>query len=272
MEEYKKISEAAEFIGLKIGDPPGIGIVLGSGLGEFADRLEEKIVIPYSTIPHFKTVSVKGHAGNLVKGKKNGVKIIALQGRYHFYEGFDIRDVVFPVRVLCRFGIQNLILTNAAGGINRDFSPGDLMVITDHINLMGVNPLLGKNDERLGPRFPDMSEVYNRRLESIIFDTGQEFSIPVREGVYAGLRGPSYETPAEIRMLERIGADAVGMSTVPESIAAKHMGVNVAGISCITNLAAGISKKPLDHKEVTETAEKVKEDFIRLLDSVITRI
>lgn len=269
MEEFDKISEASEFVKKKIGTVPKTGIVLGSGLGDFADGLEDSIVVPYTEIPHFKNVSVKGHKGNLVKGKKGGVEIIVLQGRYHFYEGFDIKDVVFPVRTLCMLGIENLILTNAAGGINRDFSPGDLMAITDHINLMGVNPLTGKNDERLGPRFPDMSEIYNKKIEEMIFDTAQDLGIVLREGVYAGLRGPSYETPAEIRMLATIGADAVGMSTVPESIVAMHTGVKIGGISCITNLAAGISSKPLDHKEVTETALKVKSDFIRLLEAVI---
>lgn len=272
MEEYDKISETVGFLKKRIGTIPQKGIVLGSGLGDFADKLADRITIPYRDIPNFKHVSVKGHAGNFVKGQKNGIDVLVLQGRYHFYEGFDIKDVVFPVRVLCSLGIKNLILTNAAGGINRGLSPGDLMVISDHINLMNINPLHGKNDERLGPRFPDMSEIYNKTLVELILKTGKDLGISVKKGVYAGLRGPSYETPAEIRMLATIGADAVGMSTVPESIVARHMGITTSGISCITNFAAGITDKPLDHKEVTETAERVKSEFIKLLESVISSI
>ncbi len=272
MNEYDKISIAAEFIESAAGDIPGIGIVLGSGLGKFAELLENRITIPYSEIPGFKKVSVKGHKGNLVKGSSKGVPVIVLQGRYHFYEGHDIKDVVFPVRVLCRMGVKQIILTNAAGGINREFKPGDLMIIEDHINLMGVNPLHGENDERLGPRFPDMSEVYNKRTAGIISEAGNQLGISLKGGVYAGLRGPSYETPAEIKMLASIGADSVGMSTVPESIAARHMGVLVNGISCITNYAAGITDSPLDHKEVTETAERVHSDFIRLIEKVISGV
>jgi purine-nucleoside phosphorylase len=272
MDEYQKIHKAVDFIRSRTAGSVETGIVLGSGLGDFADDLGKKTVIPYSEIPYFKKVSVKGHAGNLVTGDVSDRHIAVLQGRYHFYEGHDIRDVVFPVRVLCALGISNLILTNAAGGINSAFAPGDLMVITDHINLMGENPLTGENDERLGPRFPDMSRIYDREISEKIYASAMGMNIPVRRGVYAGLRGPSYETPAEIRMLKTVGADSVGMSTVPEGIAAKHMGVRIAGISCITNYAAGIKDEPLDHKEVTETADRVKAQFIALLTEVIGKL
>lgn len=269
---FEKIQEAKDYINGRTALIPETGIVLGSGLGEFAGSVENKTAIPYEKIPYFKNVGVKGHAGNLVLGEVGGKKVAVLQGRYHYYEGHDIGDVVFPVRVISLLGIKNLILTNAAGGIDKNFTPGDLMVLTDHINLMGTNPLSGKNDERLGPRFPDMSNIYNRKISNIIIEKGKMLDIDIRSGIYVGLKGPSYETPAEIKMLSIIGGDAVGMSTVPESIAARHMGVDVAGISCITNMAAGISKKPLDHKEVTETADKVKKDFIALLKRVIPEI
>ncbi|MEN8221768.1 MAG: purine-nucleoside phosphorylase [Acidobacteriota bacterium] len=269
MDIYDKIVEASEFIKRKIDVVPEAGVVLGSGLGDFADEVDKSVVIPYDDIPHFKKVKVKGHAGNLVAGMVSGKAVVVLQGRYHFYEGHDIRDIVFPVRVLCSLGIKDLIITNAAGGINGAFTPGDLMVITDHINLMGENPLTGDNDERLGPRFPDMSSIYDNTQSEKIISTARSLSISVKSGVYAGLMGPSYETPAEIRMLKAIGADSVGMSTVPEAIAAKHMGMNVMGVSCITNYAAGITDQPLDHKEVTETADRVKEDFINLLTRVV---
>ena len=269
MDIYGNMSEAVEFIKSKISVTPDTGIILGSGLGDFADEIDKSIVIPYEEIPNFMKVKVKGHAGNLVVGMVSGKPVAVLQGRYHFYEGHDIRDIVFPVRVLCSLGIQNLLITNAAGGINSAFAPGDLMVISDHINLMGENPLSGDNDERIGPRFPDMSTIYDKVLSEKIISTARSMKISIKSGVYAGLRGPSYETPAEIRMLKTIGADSVGMSTVPEGIAAKHMGMKVAGISCITNFAAGIIDQPLDHSEVTETADRVKEDFISLLTRVI---
>lgn len=270
MDIYGNMSEAVEFIKSKISVTPDTGIILGSGLGDFADEIDKSIVIPYEEIPNFMKVKVKGHAGNLVVGMVSGKPVAVLQGRYHFYEGHDIRDIVFPVRVLCSLGIQNLLITNAAGGINSAFAPGDLMVISDHINLMGENPLSGDNDERIGPRFPDMSTIYDKVLSEKIISTARSMKISIKSGVYAGLRGPSYETPAEIRMLKTIGADSVGMSTVPEGIAAKHMGMKVAGISCITNFAAGIIDQPLDHSEVTETADRVKEDFISLLTRVIS--
>jgi purine-nucleoside phosphorylase len=244
---------------------PKVGIVLGSGLGAFADRLESRVAIPYEDLPHFPKSSVVGHAGKLVLGEIGGEPVVAMQGRVHYYEGFSASQVVFPIRVLCALGIHTLVVTNAAGGINRELAPGDLMAITDHLNLSGFNPLVGPNDERFGPRFPDMSEPYGRALTRAIVDCGRKLGTPVREGVYAVLSGPSYETPAEIRMLRTLGADAVGMSTVPEVIAARHMGVQVAGVSCITNLAAGIGEQPLSHEEVSETASRVREVFCQLL-------
>jgi purine-nucleoside phosphorylase len=271
MKIYDKIEEAVRFIKQQGKLLPEVGVVLGSGLGEFAETVSEKTVIPYESIPHFKKVSVVGHAGRLVLGKIEGKVIAVMQGRYHFYEGHDIAEVVFPVRVLCKLGIKKLLLTNAAGGINPMLLPGDLMIIRDHINMMGVNPLKGENDDRLGPRFPDMSHVYDEALIDIIAGGMQSMGMGVKKGVYAALSGPSYETPAEIKMLSVLGADAVGMSTVPEAIAARHMGVSVAGISCVSNLAAGISKTPLSHQEVTETANRVKNRFISLLTAIIVK-
>jgi purine-nucleoside phosphorylase len=269
MQLYDRIRESVHFIESRCGLKPEVGVVLGSGLGEFADTLEDKTVIPYEEIPHFKRVSVVGHAGRLVIGKVGGKPVAVMQGRYHFYEGHDISDVVFPVRVLCGLGIGKLLLTNAAGGINSMLVAGDLMIIRDHINMMGVNPLRGENDARLGTRFPDMSHVYDERLIGIIAGRMAEMGLGVKKGVYLALTGPSYETPAEIRMLSVMGADAVGMSTVPEAVAARHMGVSVAGISCVSNLAAGISKTPLTHEEVTETGNRVKGHFIKLLTQSI---
>jgi purine-nucleoside phosphorylase len=272
MGQYENIMEAVALIKAKSQLAPQVGVVLGSGLGEFADRVTEPVAIAFGDVPHFKKASVAGHAGRLVLGKVDGVPVAVLQGRYHYYEGHDISDVVFPVRVLAKLGIAGLLLTNAAGGIGRGLRPGDLMVIRDHINLMGLNPLRGANDERLGPRFPDMSAVYDPEFQEIIVAAQAEIGRTAPRGVYLALSGPSYETPAEIRMLAALGADAVGMSTVPEAICARHMGVRVAGISCVTNLAAGISKQPLSHAEVTETADRVKNDFIRLLEIVIPKL
>ncbi len=271
MNIYNQIKEATDFIKSQCSLKPEVGIVLGSGLGEFAETLEEQTVIPYEKIPHFKKAGVKGHAGRLVLGKIQGRPAAVMQGRYHYYEGHDIREVVFPVRVLCSLGIGKLLLTNASGGINTMLEPGDLMIIRDHINMMGVNPLIGENDERLGPRFPDMSHVYDEELGNIIADCRQTMGMGVKRGVYLALTGPSYETPAEIKMLSVWGADAVGMSTVPEAVVARHMGVKVAGISCVCNLAAGISKTPLSHKEVTDTANRVKDHFIQLLNTAIPK-
>lgn len=272
MDHYERIMDAVNFIKENCPSVPLVGVVLGSGLGEFAAQVTEKSMFEYADIPHFKKVSVTGHVGRLVLGKIGSIPVAVLQGRYHYYEGHDISDVVFPVRVLGKLGVKSLLLTNAAGGINRELQPGDLMVIRDHINLMGINPLRGANDERLGPRFPDMSSIYDQKFQEVIAVAQKEIGLAAKNGVYLALSGPSYETPAEIRMLAALGADAVGMSTVPEAICARHMGLRVAGISCVTNLAAGISAQPLSHKEVTETAERVKNDFIRLLNLVIPRL
>ncbi|MFZ5470607.1 MAG: purine-nucleoside phosphorylase [Myxococcota bacterium] len=248
-----------------LGFTPEVGIILGSGLGAFADTFENKVVIPYGELPNFPTSSVAGHAGRLVLGTIGGARAVAMQGRVHYYEGYQPWQVAFPARVLCALGIQSLVVTNASGSINLRFQPGDLMAITDHLNLSGWNALVGKNDDRLGPRFPDMSTAYDPGLTARLFEAARELGIDLKRGVYAILSGPSYETPAEIRALRVLGADAVGMSTVPEVIAAAHMGVKVAGISCLTNLAAGIGDKPLTHEEVAQTADRVRDVFIRLL-------
>ena len=266
MPVYEQLQETLAAIHQRApGLKPRVGIILGSGLGGFADSFEDKVVIPYADLPHFPTSSVPGHAGRLVLGRVGGVDVVAMQGRVHFYEGFVPAQVAFPARVLCALGIGGLVVTNAAGGIHLDFAPGDLMAITDHINLAGWNALTGHNDDRLGPRFPDMSTAYSPKLRALLLDIASRQGVNLRQGVYAIVSGPSYETPAEIRMLRTLGADAVGMSTVPEVIAAAHMGVPVAGISCITNLAAGIGHQPLSHEEVAETANRVKDVFSRLL-------
>jgi purine-nucleoside phosphorylase len=254
------------------GSAPKVGIILGSGLGDFADALSDATVIPYSELPSFPLSGVPGHAGRLVLGKLNGESIVAMQGRVHFYEGYSPQDVAFPARVLCALGIKALVVTNAAGGINTGFQVGDLMAITDHLNLSGYNPLVGPNDTKLGPRFPDMSHAYDPALLTLLEKAAAETKVALRKGIYCCLSGPSYETPAEIRMLRTLGADAVGMSTVPEVIAAAHMGVKVAGISCITNLAAGLSKQPLSHDEVAETANRVRDVFTRLLERFLPEL
>ena len=247
------------------GFSPKLGIILGSGLGGFADTLARPVIIPYGELPDFPQSSVHGHAGRLVLGFLGEVPVVAMQGRVHFYEGYEPWQVGFPARVLCALGIKALTVTNAAGGINAGFTVGDLMAMADHLNLAGYNPLVGLNDDRLGPRFPDLSQAYDPGLRAVLHAAAKAEGVVLREGVYASLSGPSYETPAEIRMLRTLGADAVGMSTVPEVIVAAHMGVKVAGISCITNLAAGISKQKLSHAEVSETADRVKDVFTRLL-------
>lgn len=251
---------------------PKVGIILGSGLGAFADMLEEKVVIPYGELPDFPTSSVPGHAGRLVVGSMQGAPIVAMQGRVHMYEGYAPSQVAFPARVLCALGIRTLVVTNAAGGIRSDLMPGDLMAISDHVNLSGANPLTGPNDDRLGPRFPDMSAAYDPSLRHLLRTTAEKIKVPLKEGVYVWLSGPSYETPAEIRFLRTIGVDAVGMSTVPEVLVAAHMGVKVVGISCITNLAAGIGRKPLNHVEVSETAERVRGRFTSLLSTFLPAV
>ena len=246
--------------------------MLGSGLGAFADEFSHATRIPYAKIPYFPQSTAIGHAGQLVIGQVGQVAVAGMQGRVHLYEGYSVKEVSFPVRVFARMGVGAVILTNAAGGIKREFVQGSLVVIKDHINLQGVNPLSGQNEERFGERFPDMSVAYDRRFREMAVGEGNRLGIGVYEGVYAALSGPSYETPAEIRYLRTIGADLVGMSTVPEVIAARHSDMRVLGISCVTNAAAGILDKPLDHKEVLETAERVKGQFIGLLKAIIPRI
>jgi purine-nucleoside phosphorylase len=254
------------------GFQPSVALILGSGLGDFADSFTDKVVIPYGELPNFPASSVPGHAGRLVLGKREGQSVMAMQGRVHFYEGYAPWQVAFPARVLCSFKPRALVVTNAAGGINLDFKVGDLMAIVDHLNLSGWNPLVGPNDEKLGPRFPDMSHAYEPKLLTLLEACAKKESISLRRGVYAQLSGPSYETPAEIRMLRTLGADAVGMSTVPEVIVASHMGIPVAGVSCVTNLAAGIGTHPLSHAEVSETANQVKDVFMRLLTRFVVEV
>ena len=271
MTYYLDVKQAAEHIRGRISKVPDLAIVLGSGLGDFAGTLDDAVSISYSELPHWPVSKVVGHEGRLVVGSVGGRTIAALSGRCHVYEGHDLRTVTFAVRALGLLGVKTLILTNAAGGINTSFTQGALMVIDDHINLMGSNPLVGPNDDRFGVRFPDMSEVYSRRLRGIADEAAQTMGLTLPHGVYVGLLGPSYETPAEIRFLRTIGADAVGMSTVPEAIVASHMKIEVLGISCITNMAAGVLPQPLNHDEVMETARRVKGQFIGLLKEVIAR-
>lgn len=254
-----------------LGIKPEVGIILGSGLGEIADEIDG-IGIPFSEIPGFKASGVHGHAGKLVVGKLCSKPVVAMQGRLHYYEGNTIHEVVYPVRVMKLLGMEKLIVTNAAGGVNTSFTPGDLMIINDHLNLLGNNPLIGKNYDELGPRFLDMSYAYDKSFVNIAETTAKELNIRTQKGVYAALTGPTYETPSEVKMLRLLGADAVGMSTVPEVIVANHMGVKVLGISCITNMAAGILDQPLNHEEVIETANKVKKDFKSLVKAVLERI
>jgi purine-nucleoside phosphorylase len=270
--EFTGAEEAAKFIQGKTKLRPKIALVLGSGLGGFADEFAHSVKIPYAKIPHFPRSTAIGHAGQLVIGTVEGVDVVGMQGRVHLYEGYSVKDVAFPMRVFARMGVKAALLTNAAGGIKKDFTQGRLVVISDHINLQGVNPLSGPNDEQFGPRFPDMSRAYDKQFRELTLAEGRLLSINLGEGVYAALPGPSYETPAEIRYLRSIGADLVGMSTVPEVIAARHSGIRILGISCVTNAAAGVLDQPLDHKEVLETAERIKGQFIGLLRAVIPDI
>ena len=272
MEYYDTVKRAADAIRVRLAEVPRVAIVLGSGLGEFANQLQDAITLRYGDLPDWPASRVVGHEGRLVVGGVEGRLIAALSGRCHAYEGYDLRTVAFAVRAMGLLGVKTLILTNAAGGVNTGFSRGALMVIDDHINLIGGNPLVGANDERFGPRFPDMTDVYSTRLRTIADEAGRACAVTLSHGVYAGLLGPSYETPAEIRYLRAIGADAVGMSTVPEAIAARHMGIEVLGISCITNMAAGVLPQPLDHAEVLETARRVRGQFIMLLEGIVERL
>jgi purine-nucleoside phosphorylase len=268
--EYERAEAAAQFIFSRTELRPKIALVLGSGLGPFADEFATSTKIPYAEIPHFPQSTATGHAGQLVVGSVDGIALVGMQGRVHLYEGYSVKEVVFPIRVFARMGVKAVILTNAAGGIK--FTQGRLVVISDHINLQGVNPLTGFNDERFGQRFPDMSSAYDKRFREMAVGQGNRLGIGIDEGVYAALAGPSYETPAEMRYLRTIGADLVGMSTVPEVIAARHSDMRVLGISCVTNAAAGILDQPLNHREVLETAARVKGDFVALLKAVLPRI
>lgn len=269
---YEQVHEAAAFVRERIGEIPVAAIVLGSGLGSFADSLEDAVVVPYETIPHWPPVGVVGHAGRLVAGTARGRRVLALSGRVHLYEGYDPGIVTFAVRVVGAIGVKVLVLTNAAGGINTRFTAGALMVIDDHINLQGTNPLAGPNDPRVGRRFPDMSEVYSLRLRRLAVEAARAAGVPLEHGIYIGDLGPSYETPAEIRAFRTLGGDAVGMSTVLEAIVARHIGIEVLGLSCISNMAAGILPQPLTEEEVLETTGRVRASFIALLEGIVERL
>jgi purine-nucleoside phosphorylase len=271
-QEFVWAEAAAKFILKQTKLRPKIALVLGSGLGAFADEFAGAAKIPYAKIPHFPRSTAIGHAGQLVIGKVADTHVVGMQGRVHLYEGYSVKEVSFPVRVFARMGVKAIVLTNAAGGIKKDFTQGRLVVISDHINLQGVNPLCGPNDENWGQRFPDMTTAYDKEFRALTLAEGRRLGIDLGEGVYAALAGPSYETPAEIRYLRSIGADLVGMSTVPEVIVARHSGIRVLGISCVTNAAAGVLDQPLAHKEVLETAERVKHQFMGLLRAVIPDI
>ncbi len=268
----QQIQDVAEFLEPRISVRPEVAIILGSGLGGFADHIESPVSISYADIPHFHKPTVEGHEGRIIFGQVRGTHVAVLQGRWHFYEGHSMNSIVIPTRALASLGAHTLFLTNAAGGVNLKLKSGDLMVIEDHINLMGDNPLTGKDSVMFGPRFPDMSEPYCRECITLIEQAAERLKINVSRGVYVGLRGPTYETPAEVRMIRTLGGDAVGMSTVPEAIAARHLGMRVAGISCITNMAAGIEAKALDHAEVQETAGLAMEPLSQLILECVPNI
>jgi purine-nucleoside phosphorylase len=277
MDEFTRAESAAMVIRMQLSQKPHLGvpeiaIVLGSGLGAFAEALEDSVIIPYKDIPNFPRSTAVGHAGRLVVGRIGNLTVAAMQGRVHQYEGYSSREAGFPIRVLFRLGIKSLILTNAAGGINSAYQKGALVLLSDHINLQGNNPLNGPNDERFGQRFPDMSEAYSRRYRLLAQDAASQLGIDLKEGVYAALIGPSYETPAEIRFLRTIGADLVGMSTVPEVIVARHVGIKVLAISCVTNMAAGLSEGEISHQDVLDTGERVRGTLLALLAAILPRI
>jgi len=267
--DQQAIIDAAEYINQKLTINPSIGLILGSGLGVLAEDITNEIVIQYKDIPHFPDSTVEGHKGQLVIGTIEGKNVIAMQGRFHFYEGYSMKQVTFPIRVFKKLGIEALIITNAAGGINKSFQPGNLMIITDHINNMGTNPLIGPNIDEFGTRFPDMSQVYDLEYIDHAISCAKELNLKIQKGVYVGNTGPVYERPAEINMLRTLGGDAVGMSTVPEAIVARHASLKVLGISCISNMAAGVLDQPLSHKEVIDTTEMVKDNFLRFIKKVI---
>lgn len=266
------IDEAVRIIRQRTDLVPEVGMILGSGLGDYADRIENPVKIPYQDIPNFPVSTVAGHTGQFVLGNRNGKTVIAMQGRIHYYEGYTQRQITLPVRIMKRLGIRNMLLTNASGGVNRSFAPGTLMMISDHINYSGSNPLLGPNFEIDGLRFPDMSRVYPKELRDKLRQCAAREGIALQEGVYMMFSGPCYETPAEVRMARTLGADAVGMSTVPEGIVCAHCGIPVLGISCITNYAAGILDQPLSHQEVVETAARVKDTFVQVVDLILKEV
>jgi len=268
MDEAMRIDLAAQRV-IEVLGSAEIGVILGSGLGEYADALDDAVSLPYESIPNFPVSTVPGHAGRFVLGTLHGKRVIMMQGRFHYYEGYSMKDIALPVRVMQKIGVRTLIVTNACGGVNLEYNPGDLMVISDVFSLTADNPLIGRNLDEFGPRFPDMTCIFDKELRALAHECAGRLGMRLHEGVYLQFTGPAYETPAEIRMARILGADAVGMSTVPEVIAARHGGMRVLGISCITNMAAGILDQPLNHEEVTETANRVKDQFKALLDSVI---
>lgn len=266
------IQESADYIKSKLTKEPTIAVILGSGLGDLADEIQNSVKIPYTEIPHFPVSTVVGHAGQLVVGELKGKIILAMQGRFHYYEGYPMADVTYAIRVMKQIGIEKLIVTNAAGAVNTHFVPGDLMLISDHLNLSGSNPLIGRNMDSFGVRFPDMSNAYNQTLRDLARKVAKEEAIDLKEGVYTFMSGPTYETPAEVRMVRLLGGDAVGMSTAPEVIVAVHSGIEVVGISCMTNMAAGILDQPLNHEEVVETSQRVKVKFTTLIKGILERL
>lgn len=269
MKILSQMNEAVAYLQSQVDVKPQVGIILGTGLGGLADKIKVHKKVPYEDIPHFPVSTVKGHSGQLVFGELGGKQVMAMQGRFHYYEGYTLQEVTFPVRVMKLMGIERLIVSNASGGVNPDFEIGEIMLITDHINFFPGNPLIGKNIDELGPRFPDMSDVYCTEMLELAEKIAAEKNIRVAKGVYLGLTGPTLETPAEYKMVRILGADTVGMSTVPEVIVANHCGIKTVGISCLTNMAAGILDQPLNHEEVIETSAKVKNDFIKLMNRVI---
>lgn len=268
----KEVQGSADYIQDKLDDKPEIALILGSGLGVLAEEIENRTEFSYEEIPNFPTSTVEGHAGKLIVGDLEGVQVIVMQGRFHYYEGYEMEAITFPVRVMNLLGAEKLLVTNSAGGVNEHFNVGDLMLINDHINFTGDNPLIGPNDGDLGPRFLDMSEAYANHLIELAEEIADELGLGVKKGVYTGMSGPSYETPAEVKMINRLGGDAVGMSTVPEVIVANHMDMEVLGISCITNMAAGILPEPLSHDEVIETTKRVKPKFIKLVRNIVKKM
>ncbi|WP_058302374.1 purine-nucleoside phosphorylase [Gorillibacterium timonense] len=269
MHQSEPIQKARDYVLNKIKTKPTVGLILGSGLGALADEIENATVIPYAEIPHFAQSGAVGHANELVVGELKGKTVVAMKGRLHYYEGFTLDEVTFPVRLMRALGVEQLIVTNACGAVNTSFTPGELMIITDHINLVGTNPLIGPNNDELGTRFPDLSKVYNPQLRKLALQVADEQNIRLQQGVYAWWSGPTYETPAEIRMIRTLGADAVGMSTVPEAIVAVHGGMKVLGISCLTNMACGILDQPLNHEEVIEVAARVRTTFLELVKGIL---